>query len=161
MDEQLHQLVNYGVLGIFACAFLWATWRIVTFLGHRLFDDQSGLFVVWVTKQSAFLDGLADRDIKQQELCSKHANYLGDMTIAFQEQRDIGRETALCLRRLVQLHEDPNGPTSTRQTNNDLASLKQAALVHCAMCRAVVVDAMPDVADKVRDHLDAMEKILK
>jgi len=140
MTEITRELINYGVLGIFACAFMWALWRVATFLGHRLFDESNGLVTLYLAKQSEFLDGLAKRDEQQQELCDKHAT---------------------CLNSLVELHKDPDGPTSTVKCNAELATLKAAARQHVEMCRIVVGRELPNSAAEVNRHLDAMEQILE
>jgi len=140
MTEFSREMMNYGVLGMFAAAFLWATWRIVTFLGRRLFDETNGLVTRYIAKQSDFLDGLAGRDAKQQELCERHA---------------------VCMAKLVDLHNDPDGPVSTVRCNAELATLKAAARQHVEMCRIVVSRELPNSAPEVNRHLDAMEQVLE
>jgi len=140
MTEFSREMMNYGVLGMFAAAFLWATWRIVTFLGRRLFDETNGLVTRYIAKQSDFLDGLAGRDAKQQELCERHA---------------------VCMAKLVDLHNDPDGPVSTVRCTSDLQHLKAAAREHVALCRIVVAREMPSSAGEVNRHLDAMEQVLE
>jgi|GEM_PF-6394888 len=82
----LLELMNYGALGVFATFCLVAAWRVGGALWQLLFSREGGQegIVIKVAdsavkrneKMSMFMDTLADREVKQQELCHMHNSEL-------------------------------------------------------------------------------------
>lgn len=118
MEELFTKLAENGVLAAIVAVFLAAGYRLL----NRLFDSHT-----------LFLTGLTKREDLQQQLCQRHADILGEITVA------------------------------SKDSVSEMSQLKQAALRHCEMCRAVVVEIqqqMPGMGARIEPHLREMERLL-
>lgn len=154
------ELFNYGVPTALICFFGFAVWRIIKFMGKALFDDAHGVVVRYVSKHEEFLDGLAKRDAKQQELCGRHATLLADLNTMMMDRTPILQATAEGIKRLVELSEAKHSPISTITLQKALPAFKQAAIEHCQICRKIVRNQMPSLEIDLNVHLDAIEEVM-
>jgi hypothetical protein len=84
----------------------------------------------FVATNDKFLAGLETRELMQQGLCEKHAEAI----------RTVG--------------------SAVHESSDELCQLRQAALVHCRMCRQVIDSELPMLGSKIEPHLAEMERIL-
>jgi hypothetical protein len=172
MPEWASDLINYGPLGIFAIAVCFAVWRMATFAGHKLFDDDKGLVPKWVDSELQWRNRLTERLAEQQKTCVTHNEMLGGMAKLVADQVSIGviaKDNAIMAAQAASsanhtlTNIDTTLMTRTKmlqETGDDVASLKAAALKACEMCRQVAAVECPTSAVVIEQHTREIERII-
>lgn len=142
MPDWAASLVTYGPLGIFA---LFVFVVAIPAVWKQLFsrDEKSlGLVVMKVRssvakdeKMSEFVDALAKRDDRQEQLCQLHARSLETLV--------GGLDTHHAM---------------SQTTNHDVAGLKAAALEACNLARELAVNEWPKSVELVQRRCDEIER---
>lgn len=164
MPDWLSELLRYGPLGLFAGAVCWGVWRLLVYVGHKLFDDDRGLVPKWVEGEMRWRNTLTERLENQQTLCNKHADTLIVLNGTLQEGNKCDEISADALQRLVELHEDRGSIGAAAdiigKTSQDIRAMKQAALTACKMCRSISCREFPHSAEEVGAHCAEIERII-
>jgi intracellular sulfur oxidation DsrE/DsrF family protein len=146
-------LFNYGVLGVLVVMGCMAIWRIVHFLADKLFDNHEGVVVLYLRSHQEFLSGLAQRDERQMELCSQHAQNLKQLSSTLEQGSRITQE-------LVALHKAPDSLFSNTQTNRNIQQLKQAGVESCRLCRELLPH-LDNGREAAENRLTKIEQLLE
>lgn len=142
--ETFKELMNYGWPTAALVFVAWGAWRIITFLGHRLFDEDNGLVTKWVASQQAkdlrmasYLDAQEKRDKQHVELCAKHATGLQSVTDSM-AKHDAASTLAYA----------------------DLKLFRAAALEGCQLLRKWST-AFPEQEAELNGHTNEIERIIR
>lgn len=142
--ETFKELMNYGWPTAALVFVAWGAWRIITFLGQRLFDDEHGLVTKWVASQqlkdrrmASYLDAQEKRDLQHVKLCQQHAAGIDNITESM-AKHDLASKVVYA----------------------DVVLFKAAALEGCELLRKWVT-AFPDHQEQLRSHVDAIDRIIR
>jgi hypothetical protein len=162
--------INLGVPMVILAAVAWTLYKIGTFLGHRLFDDEGGLVCNWVSSEQRWRTTLTERlesqngmFAEQQFLCAEHAKLLGTISESIKESAVATHVGNGHLERLVELHQTGAIGSAAKQicTNtDDLQSLKKAAIHACDLCEAIAKQELPGSAAAVTMHCARIRDII-
>ena len=149
-----HDWVNTGALAAFAVFVCWMVAKIVTHGGTKALEIGER----YMRSTEALHDTLAEAERNRTELCTRHAN--GLETVTAEVEVSNGH-----LKRLVEIHEEPGGAVTEsieaiHSASSDVRRIKKAALTACEMCREIAQSELPNSAEAVSRHCDAIERII-
>lgn len=152
--------INLGVPMAILAAIGMAVWKIVVYVGHKLFDD-GGVIPDWVNGEKQWRGKLVERLENQQVLCGAHAAELHTLTEILDEQKNESIKSNEHLSQLVAIHTDVHAKGSTAEAIQNISQLKQVAATACEGCREAIGGKPENVREVVLRHCEAIERILK
>ena len=167
-------LANLGVPLLILAAVGWALWKIVVYLGRKLFgtDEKPGYIGQVVADFRAFLETLVARlelimsgQQTQQTICERHADLMESVSVSLAESSLSQQASVVALLRLVEIHEQPQGVVMQAthhltEMRQDIDRGKQALRLYCQICREVSAREFPNSAAEVARHCDEIEKTI-
>jgi len=152
--SQWHDWVNTGALAAFAVFVCWLFSRLVMAGGKKAME----LGERYVTTTESLHQTLKQAEDSRTELCERHATGLE----AIDESVKVSN---VHLDKLVQLHTEPgqevhDAVVAIHQGSDEIHRFKEIALRACQMCREVSEREIPNSAEEVAKHCEAIEKAL-
>lgn len=166
------EIVNFGVPMVILSFVGIACWRIVKYVGLKLFDPQNGVVERWVTGEQAWRTKLTERMEQQQDLCETHATSLQTLSEILNEQKEISKGVATTqqmtgenLAHLASAYDArgaliQQAATESKAANDGIGRMRRAGTKACEMCRTLARKGWPEAADEVAQHVDEIERII-
>ena len=152
--SEWHDWVNTGALAAFAVFVCWTAYKLVMHGGAKALEIGER----YMRSTESLHDTLAEAEKNRTELCARHAAGLESVTSEVSVSNNH-------LKRLVEIHEEPDGAVTQsieaiHIASSDVRRIKKAALTACEMCREIAQSELPNSAEAVSRHCDAIERII-
>jgi hypothetical protein len=161
--EHIDFLVNYGVLGLFAFAVMFALWRSGRVIGNKFFGNggKPGYVERYLNTQKAFLDGITDRDIKQIGLCKMHQEKLALLTAHVTKHDEAAAKAIAAIHVIAEIHRKTDFSTSIKDVLHNIDKMNRIYLLICNICDSLSEKLMDDDRKIVEKALKEIQKILQ